>query len=205
MAVDVTPGLNEKMPEVQGLIEILNDHILPEMEKASGQTVVLVTCRLNSTSLESPSPVWAGWAESQALQQRTGSKGSPPEGLIGKDHASPIYIRCLTVVPQKDAVHSLNFSDPEVKAREKTPGSLHHDTNRRLNHRRYACIIARVRDQDRGVGTLTVGIPGRITSKEKESAVQRVLISWAQTRSNQVRYLTRSFNLGGPVIKAPAK
>ena len=192
MPVNVTPGINWGMKEVKELANVIRTAILPAMQNAIGQEVILVNSRLNETNVAYPSPVWAAWVGSPKLKYVGGYGDEPPDGLIGSTHLSPIYTKCLTW-PQRDFVHELNYSDVRVRAAEKTQGAFQHDVNLGLNYRRYVCIVV----DGRRIGTLTVGFKNAPGDDDK---VKNELRSWAKANPQLIDFLRSSFNLSGPQI-----
>lgn len=191
--VPVRPSVSVNARQVQGLKDVLAKRLLPEIEKVAGQNEVLVTCRLNETDKEYPAPVWYGWVESKALDQRSAHQGNPPDPLIGTANVSPIYSRCLTH-PQVDYVHEIDYSKPGRVGAEKTAQALRHDVDLGLNHRRFVAILA----NKRRVGTLTVGYTKPIADENK---LRQTLINLAQKPTSPlVQYLQSNLRLGGPQI-----
>lgn len=192
-AAVIRPQVSADAPEVQGLQNVLKKDVLQKIRQVAGQDEVLVTCRLNETGAEHPHPVWYGWVESDALDQRSKHQDKPPPKLIGTTNVSPIYTRCLTH-PQRDYVHEIDYSRPGRIGAEKTQGARKWDVRLKLNHRRFVAIVA----DNRRVGTLTVGFPKPAADENK---LRQTLLDLAQQPTSPlVQHLQSNFKLGGPQI-----
>lgn len=192
-AAVIRPQVSAGAPEVGELQKVLEDSVLPGIQKVAGQGEVLVTCRLNETGAEHPHPVWYGWVESKALDQRSKHKGKPPPKLIGTTNPSPIYTMCLTH-PQRDYVHEIDYSKPAVVNAHKTGKAFRLDVTLGLNHRRFVAIVA----NNRRIGTLTVGFPKPAADENK---LRQTLLDLAQQPTSPlVQHLQSHFKLGGPQI-----
>ncbi len=180
----ITDAHRERIKEILG-------KLLKEIWQITRQQEILVNCRLNFSGTTTPSPIFVGWMESQGLETNRKKKrlGTP----IGSTHPSPIYSECLD---NPGAVRERDFSIPGVIGLEKSPGALGYDVLLGLNFRRYICIKA----GGRCTGTLTVGLCNKL-GDNTDIRVREKLKECAQDeKSELVKYLQETFQLGGPLL-----
>lgn len=172
---------------LNGVLEALNK------AAANGGGPLWVSCRLNETGRNDPSPFFVGWVEDKETRDQRVLRNDPDPGLyrFGDDYYSQIYEECVRkpgvivaidevaqkIVGQKGQMHWISGAKSlSLKAEAK--------------HRRSIAIQV----DNRCVGTLNAGF-----SDDPGTSVNKTMESWAQdSKSQLVQYLKKEFELGGP-------
>lgn len=193
----VRSKVSESSEEVKGLQSVLQNFLLDIVEASgSGDSGVLLNCRLNATGESKAAPVWYGWVESKELQ-KISKCSSPPTNLIGGDRVSNIYKECYE---NPGEVRRRKYPDDAKKDKvpdEKGKPAFSIDARYGLNWRRYMLINAgRVK-----AGTVTIGF--RSDPRNPAEVEARLKYLAMEASSPLVQYLEKTFTLkGAPYSKA---
>ncbi len=175
-------------------IRNLLNEVLKDIETATGREPKWVSSRLNETARDDVSPFFVGWVENEELRSKRVSKNLPDPGLFrfADNIHTRIYAECLDVkgpggVKRRDwAKDGAEMFGKNLYVSHVGLFDLHDETHRRS--------IA-IKMDKRYVGTLNAGL-----SKDLGVSIDRKLQYWAQDpKSALVQYLSREFELAGPV------
>ena len=167
------------------LMAVLND-----IKGAAAPAKILwVSCRLNKTGEQAPSPVFVGWVEDNEaidIRVRKGCPYPPIDMRFGDTHPSALYSECLRT-PLGTMV-SRNWA-------QQRPDS----TSQRLGETCYGEKFRRsmpIKLGNRYIGTVNAGFLADPTATDGQ--IKQKLEDWAQKTSSQlVTYIDQNLNVGG--------
>jgi hypothetical protein len=161
--------------------------------------------RLNETDKPFALPIFAGWVESEDVQNTRRDWNHPDPGLhrFGDDVYSEIYGEALNYANNSDPKKHFRYRDWEVdEILEKRAGEK--ATDPKAGNKFQTCLAMVI--DERATGTLVVGFRRRPNDQLLE-ATQNLLRQWAREsdakstqRSALIDFL-KTFELGGPRLK----
>ncbi len=174
--------------------------IFAELQKAlsvkPGSGAIRVTSRLNASETKKAVPVWIGTYEDKVV--RTARRFDAGEVRFGQSNRSKVYEETVN-----DKAGNVHYRDWTTSLPEKTengygPGQAYGPREGFM----YQLFIALRKEPKDGkhqhVGTITVGFKNKPDRKK----VDPIMKHWANEDegSDYVKYLRKTFNLGGPVF-----
>jgi hypothetical protein len=162
--------------------------------------------RLNESDKPFPLPIFAGWVESEDVQQTRQDWNHPHPGLhrFGDDIYSEIYGEALNYSNNSDPTKHFRYRDWEKgELLEKRAGEK--ATDPKAGNTFQTCLAMMI--EGRATGTLVVGFR-RWPNDQLLHKAQQVLGEWAREdypkssprRSSLIDFL-KKFELGGPSLK----
>jgi hypothetical protein len=190
MAIDIPSGL--KTIRGNAIRNILRK-IFVELQKVAD--VGRVNSRLNCSNTEEAIPVWAGTYEDNAVARAQGFKAD--DIRFGRSNRSKVYAE--TVTDRNWEIHDRDWTKgfSEKERGEYGPADAY-GPRAGCMHQLYIAIRVNEDGGHRHVGTITVGFRDKPNRKKVDPILER----WASedAGSNYVKYLKKTFNLGGPVF-----
>ena len=154
-----------------------------------------VNSRLNCSNTEEAIPVWVGTYEDNDVVRAQGFKAD--DIRFGRSNRSKVYAE--TVTDRKGRIHDRDWTQGfSEKERDEYGPADAYGPRAGCMHQLYIAIKIKDERRYRNVGTITVGF----RNKPNRAKVDPIIKRWASedAGSGYVKYLKRTFNLGGPVI-----
>ncbi|MGH7811321.1 MAG: hypothetical protein ACREP5_13680 [Candidatus Binatia bacterium] len=154
-----------------------------------------VNSRLNCSNTQEAIPVWAGTYEDKAVARAQGFKAD--DIRFGRSNRSKVYAE--TVTDRNWKIHDRDWTKgfSEKEKDEYGPANAY-GPRAGCMHQLYIAIRIKEGTHYRHVGTITVGF----RNKPNRGKVDRIMKRWANEGAglDYVKYLKKTFNLGGPVF-----
>jgi hypothetical protein len=194
MAIDIPSGLSTHKRARQTIRGDWLKEIFNDLRKV-GADVWRVNSRLNWSNTEEAIPVWAGTYEHDEIENEQGFKAN--DVRFGRSNRSKAYEKAVTdkagQIQEKDWTEG--FSEKErdgygpAQALGPRAGCM---------YQLYIAIRIKEDKHFKHVGTITVGFRKKPDRKKVDPIMKR----WAKEDegSDYVKYLRKTFNLGGPVF-----
>ena len=173
--------------------------ILKELKDANTGAKRVVT-RLNDSTKNTPSPYFLGIVEDADLVAQRKSKNEPDPGLLrfADDNPSDVYNE--TVNEPLGRIINRNWQQ-SIAEKQKYPHHRALGPNIGCQHQRFIALrVDAGQGKKKNAGTITVSFWQDPTPHAAD--VERIMKKWAQDESQSrfLKYLTQTFQLGGPIF-----
>jgi hypothetical protein len=194
MALDIPSGLNRvRSKAIRDSLRKIFRKIFTELQTVAD--VGRVNSRLNCSNTKEAVPVWAGTYEHNDIVRDQGFKAD--DIRFGRSNRSKVYAE--TVTDGKWAIHERDWTKGFSEKEEDEYGPAQaYGPRAGCMHQLYIAIRVKEGTHYRHVGTITVGF----RNKPNRAKVDPIMKRWATEDEgfDYVKYLKRTFNLGGPVF-----
>ena len=188
MPVDIPSGLKaDRSKEINNILRRIFHDLQPVAD------VGRVNSRLNCSNTEEAIPVWAGTYEDKSVVRAQGFKAD--DKRFGRSNRSKVYAE--TVTDREGLIHDRDWTQGFSEKEKGAYGPADaYGPRAGCMHQLYIAIRINEDGGHRHVGTITAGF----RNKPNRKKVDPILKSWASedAGSNYVKYLKKTFNLGGP-------